>query len=401
MKSTNLPLALLSLIYCLVPQQAYAKQGDTQLKVVEWTHISMPDADLGWQSSSLAFDIDKDGLNDYVIAGWGNKDKSPVGNDERMVWFKKVGDTRQRYLIDNRNSHIEAGGAVHDIDADGDLDILQGGSWNSNEVWWWENPYPNYNPAVAWPRHTIKRYGSKQHHDQIFGDFDGDGATELVFWNQDAKKLFIADIPSDPKEGEAWAFKAIWSWTGNAKYEGFDKGDINLDGKTDLVGGGLWFEHVSGDTYTPHVIEDYPRTRSAVGDFIEGGRPEVILNSGDFAGSLSMYQWNESTGNWDKQVLIENVRGGHTLQVGDINGDGHLDIYSAEFYFLRDLEESAIQMILYGDGQGKFTKQVVSDNIGTHEGKLIDLDLDGDLDILQKDFQKEERVDFWINEGIQ
>jgi hypothetical protein len=43
--------------------------------------------------------------------------------------------------------------------------------------------------------------------------------------------------------------------------------------------------------------------------------------------------------------------------------------------------------------------QVVSTGIGTHEGKLGDLDGDGDLDLLQKDFESERRIDLWFNEG--
>jgi hypothetical protein len=56
------------------------------------------------------------------------------------------------------------------------------------------------------------------------------------------------------------------------------------------------------------------------------------------------------------------------------------------------------QLVLYGDGRGGFDLQVVSTGIGSHEGKLGDLDGDGDLDILQKDFQNEQRIDIWFNE---
>jgi hypothetical protein len=55
---------------------------------------------------------------------------------------------------------------------------------------------------------------------------------------------------------------------------------------------------------------------------------------------------------------------------------------------------------LLGDGQGNFRRQVVSEGYGVHEGKMADLDGDGDLDILGKPYTWEApRVDVWMNEG--
>jgi hypothetical protein len=30
-----------------------------------------------------------------------------------------------------------------------------------SEVWWWENPYPHFDPKVSWKRHVIKTGGGK------------------------------------------------------------------------------------------------------------------------------------------------------------------------------------------------------------------------------------------------
>ena len=359
-----------------------------------WVHLSstkgdLPSAGVGRQAASLILDIDRDGVNDFVIAGWSE--------ETSMVWFKRTATGWERYLLDNRKSHIEAGGTYWDIDGDGDLDILQGGSWATNEVWWWENPYPNYNPDKPWNRHTIKDSGQKQHHDQIFGDFDGDGEAELVFWNQRAQKLLIADIPDNPKLKKNWSFTEIWSWPKAFKYEGFAKADIDLDGKIDLIGGGMWFKHEGGKKFKANVVDQkYGMSRSAVGDFIRGGRPEIVLNSGDGVGSLNLYEYKD--GVWVKHVLIKKVDHGHTLQVGDLNGDGHLDIYAAEMY-RPGSGDKCRQYILYGNGKGRFETQIVSTGIGTHEGRIGDLDGDDDLDILQKDFQEHQRVDIWLNNG--
>jgi len=362
-------------------------------KAVKWTHISsqynqnqLPMANVGRQASAVVFDIDKDGADDIVVAGW---------SDPSMVWLRRTENGWDRYLVDNRKSHIEAGGDYYDIDGDGDLDILQGGSWAVNEVWWWENPYPKFDLDKPWSRYTIKDWGSKQHHDQIFGDFDGDGKTELVFWNQQAQKLMIADIPKNPRKNKGWEFTEIWSWPKAFKYEGLAKADVDLDGKIDLIGGGYWFKHEGCTKFTPNIIDDYGKSRSAAGDLIKGGRPEIVLCSGDGIGPLNLYQWENNI--WIKYTLIDTVVHGHTLQVVDLNGDGNLDIYTAEMYRPGAGPECK-QWVLYSDGKGNFTKQIVSIGIGTHEGKIGDLDGDGDLDILQKDFQEHRRLDVWLNE---
>jgi hypothetical protein len=111
---------------------------------------------------------------------------------------------------------------------------------------------------------------------------------------------------------------------------------------------------------------------------------------------LNLYQWKDNK--WVKRTLIEKVDHGHTLQVGDINGDGNLDIYAAEMY-RPGPGDKCRQWVLYGDGKGNFEIQIVSTGIGTHEGRIGDMDGDGDLDILQKDFQEHQRVDIWLNNG--
>lgn len=133
------------------------------------------------QTAAAVFDIDRDGVNDFVIA---ERTAAPA-----VVWYRRGKDGWTRYVIEAGRLRPEAGATFADVDGDGDLDFVAGGDGSSNEVWWWENPYPNFDPAVPWKRRLIKNSGRNKHHDLMFVDADGDGRQELVFWNQGDHRL--------------------------------------------------------------------------------------------------------------------------------------------------------------------------------------------------------------------
>jgi hypothetical protein len=385
----------------LTSQNAYA---------VSWRHLSTAKGDLPapntgkQQTSSVVCDIDKDGVNDFVIT---ERTKAPS-----VLWYRRGSDGWTKYVVDDERLHIEAGADFYDIDSDGDADVVFGGDSQSNKVWWWENPYPKFSPQTPWKRREIKNSGARKHHDQIFGDFDGDGQTELVFWNQGACKLYIAEIPKNPGKAGDWQCTVIYSWSRDSEmeqrgtypgfkaineHEGLARADIDGDGKLDIVGGGRWFKHAGGTGYTPNIIDaGYAFTRTAAGQLVKGGRPEVLLVVGDGLAPMVMYEWKKGT--WHSKKLIEEVDCGHSLAMLDFNGDGNLDIWVAEMR-LGGRNPDAKNLVLLGDGKGNFKITQVSNGIALHESRIADLDGDGDYDILGKPYGWETpRLDIWLNE---
>ncbi|MCB0186540.1 MAG: VCBS repeat-containing protein, partial [Caldilineaceae bacterium] len=245
------------------------------------------------------------------------------------------------------------------------------------------------------------------HHDQLFGDFDGDGAVELVFWNQASwdsanldAQLLIAEIPANPKATQAWPTAAIYQGFG----EGLAQADIDRDGTLDLVIGGYWLKHAGGTDYTAHVIDaTQSAARVAVGDVNQDNFSDIVMVNGDSKGPL---RWYECTGDprvadcWVAHDLLNvEVDHGHSLALGDVNQDGNLDIFVAEMR-LHGKNEDARMWSMYGDGTGNFITEEVAVGLGNHESQLVDLDGDGDLDILGKPYNWETpRLDLWLNEG--
>lgn len=367
---------------------------DTRAEV-SWNHLSSSDGEIPSplgstsQVGSLILDVNKDDLNDFIIA---SRDAP-----KSVVWYQRKASGWDQIVIESDNLSLEAGGDFFDIDNDGDLDISFAGDNGSNKIYWWENPYPNYTPNTDWNVFTIKNSGSNKHHDQIFGDVDGDGATELVFWNQKGQNpgLYVAEIPEDPKAVNEWPMTKIFN--GTDKHEGLTLVDIDLDQKLDIVGAGLWFKHNGGTDYTPNTIDQTRAfSRVAAGQFKDGGRPEVVFSAGDQPGTADIYSWDGTR--WNKTKLFDVVNG-HSLQALNIDSNGTLDLFSAEMRLNGENPQAKVRT-LYGDGNGGFQTSIVSTGIGVHEGKMEDLDGDGDMDILGKPYNWETpRVDVWLQEG--
>jgi hypothetical protein len=184
------------------------------------------------------------------------------------------------------------------------------------------------------------------------------------------------------------------AWKATNEHEGLASADIDGDGTQDIVGGGRWFRHVGGTEFTATVIDaSYAFTRSAAAQLVEGGRPEVVLVVGDGVAPMILYEWKAEA--WVSREILPQVHNGHTLQVLDFDGDGHLDIFTAEMRL--GAKKDAKTRILMGNGDGDFVETVVCTGYGLHESRMADLNGDGNFDILGKPYTWEApRLDVWL-----
>jgi hypothetical protein len=401
-------LLTVSVWLCLISAGTDQDSSGT-IAEVRWRHLSSSRGDLPvpgpstQQTGAVVADLDRSGVNDFVLSF---RQKAPA-----LVWYRRRNQGWDRYVIESEYLTVEAGGAAHDVDGDGDLDLVFGADYQGKAVWWWENPRPDYAENRSWTRREIKNEGSTQHHDQEFGDFLGKGRPQLVFWNQGANRLLLAEIPADPRAARRWSTRAILNARPTAKgppyTEGLVSADIDGDGRADILAGNGWLKHGNGDQFRFTAIGEHGG-RIAAGRFKAGKVPQIVIAPGDGIGPLMLYECQgdpAQSSSWNGRKLLErDMIHGHSLQLGDINADGNLDLFAAEM--ARWVENNprpdhpgATAWILYGDGRGQFRKTVLSTGIDFHEARVADLDGDGDLDILDKPYTWEApRVDVWLNE---
>ena len=364
-------------------------EANAQLTPPTWSELSSATGDLpvplgGPEQTAFASgDLDNDGDADLVLG-------SRKGTHS-VVWYRQNANSWDVLTIDSSALDLEAGGKVYDVDKDGLADVVMGGDFKSNKIYWWKNPGPA-GFGSDWARFTIKNTGPVKHHDLGFGDFDSDGIDEIAYWNQgpsgSVNDLRIGDVPSNPTAVANWPTQVVID--ANERTEGVTVADVDQDGDDDLIAGGRLILDGPGNTFVVTAINTTElEYQWAAGDLIPGGHLEIVSSSGDLSGGLAYYTWNGST--WDRHDLLgASLPGpwgsGHSVEIGDVNGDGLNDIFTAEMTLVAGA--SARSIVMYGDGLGGFTIDTVSTGIDNHESILVDLDNDGDLDIASKPFNQ-------------
>jgi hypothetical protein len=319
----------------------------------------------------LVGDIDKDGRPDLVVAG---------NRNEGARWYKYPGLKAARFATPIEEFSLQ--GKLEDVDHDGDLDMIVGDGRITDNLVWLENPLPAGDPAGStWQRHVIGQAGAWIDN-LLTADFDRDGRRDVAVLAGRKLKIFFRLAAG------GWQRVAFGSLP--LPREGLGSGDLDDDGAVDLVLKGAWLRNPgtaaarSPASWSVHAIGPSPDSAEAIVADIDGdGHKDVVFSNAEATGDVRWWRAGDPRGQWVGHVVLPGVERAHTLQAGDVDGDGDTDLLIGQLV----TSKAKRVMVLYNaDGHGGgWTQQTISTQ-GMHKGVLTDVDGDGDLDVFGANF---------------
>ncbi len=299
--------------------------------VVEFTPCTtgLPEEGM-WKCDPVFADVNHDGLLDLAAI--------PRLGDGPRVW---LGDGQGNWQDASQGLKTVApscggGLGVHDLNGDGHPDLAVADHCRGAFVYLgdgaghWEAITQGLSPAegTADEARTQPALGAE---DIAVGDVNGDGHLDLVASSSDEAgiNVYLGD-----GTGRNWS-RSSGSLPQTAWANRVALADVNGDGRLDLLAGfsegpRVWLNDGQGD-WTP-AWDGMPSplyqgiyTGLAVGDINEDGRPDVAIANWIDGPEVYLQQEN---GSWLKtpDVFPDMLGGAIGAALGDIDGDGHLDM---------------------------------------------------------------------------
>jgi hypothetical protein len=195
------------------------------------------------------------------------------------------------------------------------------------------------------------------------------------------------NISNDPVTGEPLFGTQLVVSTAANHARSVAVGEFNGDGHLDLASASwgdnkiAWYNNTDGlGTFGTQIVVSTNASCAnsvAVGDLNGDGHLDLASASND-DNKIAWYKNTDGLGTFGSQIVVStNASGAYSVVVGDFNGDGHLDLASASF------NDNKIAWYKNTNGLGTFGSQIVvsTDASGAYSVVVGDFNGDGHLDL--------------------